>query len=270
MAQLASSPADVGGMRVPPAVEFRNVSKRFEMADGGSHTAVDGLSLSLLPGEFLCLLGPSGHGKSTLLNMLAGFTPPSDGYVLHQGIPVAGPSAQRGVVFQRDTLFPWKSVHENVTFGLRARGISRRERDEIGRHYLKLIELDRFADAHPHQLSGGMRRRVAIAAVLANRPDVLLMDEPFTGLDYVRRDRLYRILEDLWQEVRSTVFFITHDVDDALVLADRVVIIMRGKVVHDVRLAVPRPRTADWLAGPEASELRAGLMHELGKALRSA
>ncbi len=251
-----------------PAVEFRNVTKRFALGPRQNEalTALDGVNLTIQRGEFVCVLGPSGHGKSTMLNLLAGFIKPSEGEVLHVGRPVTGPGPERGVVFQRDTLFLWKRVSDNITFGLRARGVPRRERDAVAAHYLKLIELERFARAWPRQLSGGMRRRVAIAAVFANRPDVLLMDEPFTGLDYVRRDRLYRVLEDLWKEAGSTVFFITHDIDEALTLADRIAIVVRGRVVHETVVAFPRPRRPELIAGPEVVNLRLELLHQLGQA----
>lgn len=260
------------GRRVPPAVEFRDVTKRFEMGGGSGqvHTAVDHLNLSIQPGEFVCVLGPSGHGKSTMLNMLAGFIFPNEGYVLHDGNPVIGPGAERGVVFQRDTVFPWKRVADNITFGLKARGVPRAERDKVAAHYLKLIDLENFARAWPHQLSGGMRRRVAIASVFANRPQVLLMDEPFTGLDYVRRDKLYHVLEQLWAEVGSTVFFITHDVDEALILADRVVIVMHGQITFEVKVPFARPRSAELIASKDAVDLRLTLLEQLSKALTGA
>jgi len=261
-AQLAAR-----GLRVLPAVEFRNCTKRFDMPGGGTHVAVDNVNLSLMPGEFLCVLGPSGHGKSTMLNMLAGFMEPTEGFVLHAGNPVTGPHHERGVVFQNDTLFPWLRVTDNITFGLKARGIDKSERERVAAHYLKIIDLERFSGAYPHQLSGGMRRRVAIAAVLANRPDVFLMDEPFTGLDYVRRAKLYGVLEDLWTEVGSTVFGITHDVDEAVILADRVIVVMHGRIVFDLKVSFARPRTPALLESPEALELRRELLAELGKAL---
>jgi NitT/TauT family transport system ATP-binding protein len=258
------------GVKAPPAVEFRNVTKRFDVEGGGSHLAVDNVSLDMAPGEFLCVLGPSGHGKTTMLNMLAGFIKPTEGHVLHAGSPVEGPGRERGVVFQRDTLFPWKRVADNISFGLRARGAGRDERDEVTAHYLKAIGLEKFARSYPHQLSGGMRRRVAIAAVLANRPDVLLMDEPFTGLDYVRRDQLCQVLENLWSEVGCTVFFITHDIDEALTLADRIVIVTHGRIAFEWRLEFARPRTTAFLTSEEASEARRRLMKELGRVLEEA
>ena len=272
MAGLDVSPRSTTGRRVPAAVEFRNVTKRFEMGGGSgqSHVAVDHLNLAIQPGEFVCVLGPSGHGKSTMLNMLAGFLFPTEGDVLHGGNPVTGPGAERGVVFQRDTVFPWKRVADNITFGLRARGVPRAERDKVAAHYLKLIDLERFGHAWPHQLSGGMRRRVAIASVFANRPEVLLMDEPFTGLDYVRRNKLYRVLEQLWAEVGCTVFFITHDVDEALMLADRVVIVMHGQVTFEMTVPFARPRSAELIASKDAVDLRLALLEQLSKALTEA
>jgi NitT/TauT family transport system ATP-binding protein len=269
-AHMQTRPKPVNG--VVPAVEFRNVTKRFALGSGSDEEliAVDNVNLTIQQGEFVCVLGPSGHGKSTMLNLLAGFIAPTEGQVLHAGRPVAGPGPERGVVFQRDTLFLWKRVAENITFGLRARGVPRRERDAIAAHYLKLIELERFARAWPRQLSGGMRRRVAIAAVFANRPDVLLMDEPFTGLDYVRRNRLYRVMESLWREVGCTVFFITHDVDEALTLADRIVIVVHGKIVREMRVNFPRPRSAELIAGSDAVNLRLELLGYLGQAFTGA
>lgn len=258
------------GIAVPPAVEFRGVTKLFEMEDGPPHLAVDNANLSLFPGEFLCVLGPSGHGKSTMLNLLAGFIKPTSGYVLHAGNPIEGAGPDRGVVFQRDTLFPWKRVADNIGFGLRARGEPREVRKETVARYLKAIGLEQFERAYPFQLSGGMRRRVAIAAVLANRPDVLLMDEPFTGLDYVRREQLCRLLENLWNDVGCTVFFITHDLDEALALADRIVIVMRGRIVFEQRIAFARPRTPEFLASEEASEVRRTLLRELARVMEDA
>ena len=269
-AHTQTRPEPVNG--VVSAVEFRNVTKRFALGSGSDEEliAVDNVNLTIQQGEFVCVLGPSGHGKSTMLNLLAGFIAPTEGQVLHAGRPVDGPGPERGVVFQRDTLFLWKRVAENITFGLRARGVPRRERDAIAAHYLKLIELERFARAWPRQLSGGMRRRVAIAAVFANRPDVLLMDEPFTGLDYVRRNRLYRVMESLWREVGCTVFFITHDVDEALTLADRIVIVVHGKIVREMRVNFPRPRSAELIAGSDAVNLRLELLAYLGQAFTGA
>src|SRR5205823_13909825 len=166
---------------------------------GETVNALRNVSLSIDAGQFICVVGPSGHGKTTMLNLVAGFIEPTAGHVLTHGKPVTGPGPDRGVVFQRDTLFLWKRVRDNIGFGPKARGVPKEERTRIVDGYLKLIGLGRFGSAWPKQLSGGMRRRVAIAAVFANEPEVLLMDEPFVGLDYVRRADLHEVLLQLWE-----------------------------------------------------------------------
>jgi NitT/TauT family transport system ATP-binding protein len=238
------------------AIEFRAVTKRFRLESGEEIEGVREVSLTVRPGEFVCIVGPSGHGKSTLLNLAAGFIEPTIGQVVVNGEPVRGPGADRGVVFQRDTLFLWRRVADNIAFGMAARGVPRHRRDEVVAEYLRVIGLERFARAWPKQLSGGMRRRVAIAAVFANDPEVLLMDEPFVGLDYVRRAALHDVLLRLWSELRRTVLFITHDVDEALALGDRLVIMTNGTVQRDVPITLPRPRTAEILTDEVASALR--------------
>lgn len=246
-----------------PAIELRGVSKIFTLENGENVTALDDVDLEVTSGEFICVLGPSGHGKSTMLNVIAGLTEPSEGEVLTVGVPVTEPGPDRGVVFQRDTLFPWRSVADNIGFGPRARGVPKSERAEIVQRYLKVIGMEQYGDAWPKQLSGGMRRRAAIAAVFANEPGVLLMDEPFVGLDYVRRATLHQVLLDLWKRSQSTVFFITHDVDEALALADRIVIVLNGRVSFETRIALDRPRGVDDLSGPEINEIRREILHHL-------
>jgi len=251
------------------AIELQDVTKIYELESGERVTALDGLSLRVEPGEFVCVLGPSGHGKSTMLNTVAGFIEPTSGAVSSGGAPVTGPGADRGVVFQRDTLFGWKRVADNVAFGLKARGVPKGERDAIVRRYLSIIGMDDYARAWPKQLSGGMRRRVAIAAVFANEPDVLLMDEPFVGLDYTRRATLHDVLLELWSRSRKTVLFVTHDMDEAIALADRIVVVVRGQIVHEIAVELPRPRGVEDLAGPEAQQLRADVLRHLDIGARS-
>ena len=253
----------------PPSIELRSVTKIFSLESGERVPGVQDVSLSVPRGEFLCLVGPSGHGKSTLLNLIAGFIEPTSGEVLVNGRPVTGPGPDRGVVFQRDTLFMWRRVADNIGFGLEARGVPRRERKEIVERYLKIIELEKFARAWPKQLSGGMRRRVAIAAVFANEPGVLLMDEPFVGLDYVRRATLHKVLLDLWKGSGCTVFFITHDVDEALPLADRVLVVVNGHITHGVAVPFPRPRSAQIINSADASEMRLRILTEIGSVLEA-
>jgi NitT/TauT family transport system ATP-binding protein len=247
----------------PPAIELRGVTKEFRLESGEPVRAVDDLSLTVPAGEFVCVLGPSGHGKSTLLNMVAGFAEPSAGEILSGGVPVTGPGPDRGVVFQRDTLFLWRRVADNIAFGLKAKGMPKAQREEIVERYLRIIGMESYGRAWPKQLSGGMRRRVAIAAVFANEPEVLLMDEPFVGLDYARRATLHAVLLQLWERSRSTVFFITHDVDEALALADRILVVVRGRVVMEERLTQARPRSVEDLGAPEVNELRTEILSHL-------
>jgi NitT/TauT family transport system ATP-binding protein len=239
-----------------PAIELRDVRKEFALDDGTVVSALRGIDLAVAEGEFCCVLGPSGHGKSTTLNLIAGFDKPSSGSVTTFGKEVTGPGPDRGVVFQRDALFLWKRVRDNIGFGLKARGVPKEQRQGIVQRYLGLIGLEDRGNAWPKQLSGGMRRRVAIAAVFANEPKVLLMDEPFVGLDYARRADLHEVLLELWGRSNSTVFFVTHDLDEALALGDRIVVVLHGEVVLDVRLTMPRPRTVDALSSDEAIEVR--------------
>lgn len=258
------------GSSAAPAIDLRNVRKDFTLESGETVTAVDGITKAIQPGEFVCVLGPSGHGKSTLLNLIAGFMEPSAGVLLTHGEPVVNPGPDRGVVFQRDTLFMWKRVRDNVGFGLKARGVPAEERREIVDRYLEIVGLTKFGGAWPKQLSGGMRRRVAIAAVFANEPRVLLMDEPFTGLDYARRAVLHDVLLELWERAGNTVFFVTHDIDEALTLAGRIFVIVDGQIAHDLRLDLPRPRRTDELTGPVAAAVRRTVLSGLSDAVSEA
>jgi len=248
---------------VAPAIELRDVHKTFVLESGERVTALEGIDLTVQRGEFVCVLGPSGHGKSTMLNLIAGFLEPTTGDVLVNGEPVKGPGPDRGVVFQRDTLFLWRRVADNVGFGLEARGVAKAEREAIVARYLDVTGLTRFARAWPKQLSGGMRRRVAIAATFANEPDVLLMDEPFVGLDYWRRAALHEVLMELWRRSSNTVFFITHDVDEAIALADRVLVVVNGRIAMSRTVGLARPRHAGELAGDEASDIRREVLAHL-------
>ncbi len=186
--------------------------------------AVDDVSLSIQEGEFVVIVGPSGCGKTTFMNTFAGLVRPAKGTVSMDGEEIIGPSAERGVVFQQFALFPWKTVYENIEFGLKYRGLPRDEREEIVKKYLHLVKLDGFENSFPHELSGGMKQRVAIARVYANRPQVLLMDEPFGALDAQTRTIMQEDLSEMFMTERKTVVFITHSVEEAIYLGDRVVI----------------------------------------------
>jgi NitT/TauT family transport system ATP-binding protein len=240
----------------PPALELVQVTKVFTLESGERVRAVDRLSLTVDRGEFVCVVGPSGHGKSTLLHLIAGFAKPTAGTVASQGEPVTGPGADRGVVFQADTVFMWRRVADNVAYGLKARGVPKPERDATVARLLDVVGLTRFARAWPKQLSGGMRRRVAIATVFANEPDILLMDEPFTGLDDARRTALHQVLVDLWTSAGNTVFFVTHNLEEALTLATRLVVLVNGQIARDVRLSGTPPRDPQRLRGDEINGLR--------------
>ena len=262
------SASDGARSSVSPALEVRDVTKAFRLESGQRVTAVDRLSLTIHPHEFVCVVGPSGHGKSTLLNLIAGLIAPTSGRIMCQGQPVTGPGPDRGVVFQADTLFMWRRVAENIAYGLRARHVPRHERDATVARLLEAVGLTQFARAWPKQLSGGMRRRVALAAVFANEPDVLLMDEPFTGLDYARRTALHQVLLELWSNAGNTVLFVTHNVEEALTLANRIVVMVRGRVVEDFRLSSPPPREPEALLTDEVNAVRFALIEHLKAAMR--
>ncbi|MGW4212112.1 ABC transporter ATP-binding protein [Lentzea sp. NPDC004789] len=207
-----------------PHISFRDVTKRFPVK-GTEFTAVDGIDLDVARGEFLVLVGPSGCGKSTLLDLLGGLTSPSAGEILLDGRPITGPGLDRGIVFQQYALLPWRTALGNVEFGLEATGVPRRQRAARAREFLNLVGLDGFEDRHPHQLSGGMRQRVAIARSLAYDPAVLLMDEPFAALDAQTRESLQDELLRIWQRTGKTVVFITHAIDEAVLLGQRVAVL---------------------------------------------
>jgi NitT/TauT family transport system ATP-binding protein len=227
---------------------IRNLSKTYFDAYAGAHVnAVRDVSLEVPEGEFVSIVGPSGCGKTTILNMVAGFIPPSGGEILVDGRAVVGPGPDRGVVFQSFALFPWKTVLENVAFGPKMRGIAKPEREKIAREFLALAGLSHAAERYPNELSGGMQQRVGVARALANEPDVLLMDEPFASVDAQTRMTLQEELTRIWQERRPTVLFITHDVGEAVFLANRVVVLSKGKVLQELEVPIPRPRRWDAL-----------------------
>lgn len=221
--------------------------------------AVKSTSTEIKPGEFVCLLGPSGSGKSTLLNAVAGFVQPSSGQILVDGEAVTDPGPDRGMVFQQHSLFPWKTVLQNIAFGPRvsSRGNGRPEHE--ARAFLDMIGLAKYADSYPKELSGGMQQRVGIARALANYPSVLLMDEPFGALDSQTRAMMQESLLSIWQEFGTTVLFVTHDVDEAVYLADRVLIMSAGpgEIIQDVKVPLARPRGPETIASAEFVAIRA-------------
>ena len=228
------------------ALEVRGVSRRFETRRHDT-LALSDINLAVRPGEFLCLLGPSGCGKSTLLNIIAGFDRPSAGEMLVAGRPVTGPGRDRIVVFQEAALFPWLNVRSNVEFGLKLAGVPKAERRDRAAQYLKLVGLERFEKAFVHELSGGMKQRVQLARSLAVDPEILLMDEPFAALDAQTRDVLQEELQDIWQRTGKTVIFVTHNVREAVLLADRVIVMSPspGRIKREITIALEHPRSPD-------------------------
>ena len=225
-------------------IEIRDVSLVYD-TPAGQVPGVKDVSFSIAPSEFVCIVGPSGCGKSTLLNIIAGFIPPAAGEIRIDGKPVKGHGMDRGVVFQDFAqLFPWRTALGNVAFGLEMKGVPKEEREKIAREQLRLVKLEKFTASYPHHLSGGMQQRVAIARALAYNPAVLLMDEPFAALDALTRDDMQRLLADVWRATRKTVIYVTHNVAEAVYLADRVVVMTPhpGTVKTEVKITLPRPR----------------------------
>ena len=239
---VASRPSGVGPSPLPK-VSARGIGKTFRVRDepAGEHAALRHLDVAIAAGELFVVVGPSGCGKTTFLNILAGLDRATEGTLLVDGAPVRGPGPDRGVVFQQYALFPWRTALDNVAFGLQAKGVPKRQRLETAREYLSLVGLAGFADRYPHALSGGMKQRVAIARALAFDPDVLLLDEPFAALDAQTREALQVQLLRIWQRTGKTVVFITHSIDEAVFLGQRVAVMTAGpgriKDVVDVRLA---------------------------------
>jgi NitT/TauT family transport system ATP-binding protein len=226
-----------------PKIAVRDVGHRFR----NEVIALHDVNIEVHPGEFVCLLGPSGCGKTTLLYALAGHLEPSGGRISIDGVQVKGPGPDRLLVFQEPALFPWLTVRQNLVFALRARGLSGADAEARARAFVPLVHLDGFEDALPHQLSGGMRMRVQLARALAVDPAVLLMDEPFASLDAQTRSHMHQLLQRIWLRDRKTVVFVTHDVREALVLGDRVVVMAArpGRVLRDLEVRLPRPRDPD-------------------------
>jgi NitT/TauT family transport system ATP-binding protein len=255
--------ADIGAQSVG-RIDFANVS--ISLGAGiDAFEAVSRFDVSISPGELVCILGPSGCGKSTLLGALAGHLPITGGRLTVDGQTVVEPSPDRGMVFQQHTLFPWKRVRDNVAFGPKMRGVASAERDRAADAILKLVGLSGFEAFYPAQLSGGMQQRVEIARVLINQPRVLLMDEPFSALDAQTRAMMQEILLDIWGKIPTTTVFVTHDIDEALFLADRIVVMSArpGRVIEDIVLPFARPRSHDLVTEPEFVRLKRHVMQLL-------
>jgi nitrate ABC transporter ATP-binding subunit len=241
----------------------RGVTKRFTVNDDEVE-ALAPIDLAISKGEFVCMIGASGCGKSTLLRIIAGFEEPTTGDVSIDGKTVTGPGSDRGMVFQDYALFPWMTVRQNISFGPRQRHLPRTEIDKTTDEFVRMVGLERFADRHPNQLSGGMKQRVAIARVLANDANILLMDEPFGALDALTREQLQNELLQIWKRTGVTTIFVTHSVEEAVLLADRVLVMSAGpgRIDSDFRIDLPRPRD---VSSPEFNALR----RDVGRRLTS-
>ena len=246
-------------------LELRSISKTFHTRRGNTY-ALQEITAEVASGEFVCLLGPSGCGKSTLLNIIAGLEQPDAGAVLIDDQPVSGPGRDRVMIFQEAALFPWLNVRDNVTFGLKVAGLPRSEQLAIADRYLERVGLHGFEKAYVHEISGGMKQRVALARALALDPQVLLMDEPFAALDAQTRDLLHIELQDIWLQSGKTIIFVTHNVREALVLGDRVLLMSArpGRIKREFRCQLARPRQIeDHALVDEAREVLADLREEV-------
>jgi NitT/TauT family transport system ATP-binding protein len=230
----------------PVVMEVKNLSRVFQ-SQAGEVTALKDVSFEIRRREFTCVIGQSGCGKSTLIRILAGLDDPTGGQVLLDGKPVTGPGADRGMVFQGYTLFPWLTVKRNVMFGMLSKGMSSSKAESEACMWIEMVGLTAFVDAYPHQLSGGMKQRVAIARALANQPRILLMDEPFGALDAQTRANMQTYLQKIWQNVDVTILFITHDLDEAIYLADRIVVLgaRPGHIKEIINVPMLQPRQCD-------------------------
>jgi NitT/TauT family transport system ATP-binding protein len=224
--------------------------------------ALQDINLSIKENEFICFIGPSGCGKTTLLRIIAGLEEPTSGTISLGGVAIKGPGPERGMVFQEYSLFPWRTVLDNIAFGPELRGVPTTERQEKARQYLKMVGLERFETRYPHELSGGMKQRVAIARALVNDPKALLMDEPFGALDAQTRNVMQSELLRIWEEERKTVVFVTHSVDEAIYLADRIVIMSArpGRIKDTIEIDLPRPRNR---TSPEVNQIRDRILCDL-------
>ena len=252
-------------------LSIEQVGKTFDTG-GNVVEALSDINLKIAANELAVIVGPSGCGKSTLLNIVAGLEQASSGTITMNGSSIEGPGADRGMVFQSYTLFPWLTVQQNVEFGLKIKGINPKQRQETARHYINLVGLDGFGSALPKELSGGMKQRVAIARALANKPEMLLMDEPFGALDAQTRLVMQELLLTVWEQERTTILFITHDIDEAVLLADNVYVMSRrpGRIRTQIQVPIPRPRDHRATVSSEFSAIKKEIMEMLWEESRAA
>lgn len=244
-------------------IEIEDITKIYNTERGKKIVVFENLNVEILENEFICLIGPSGCGKSTLLSIIAGLEQPTSGRILVDGKPIRGPGRDRGVIFQEDAVFLWRTVIKNVEYGLEVGGIEKREREKIARQCLELVGLEEFADLYPKELSGGMKKKVCVAMVYANDPKILLMDEPFGSLDYPTKCNLQIELLRMWKEKTKTTIFVTHDVEEALFLADRIFVLHNGRFASLFKNPFPRPRRDSLRVGKDFNEVKGQLKRYL-------
>lgn len=237
-------------------IRLEGLTKAYQTEQGETLEVLRGVAGDIYDQEFVSLIGPSGCGKTTLLNLIAGLIPPSAGRVLLDGKPVTGPGRDRGVVFQQDAILPWRTVIRNVEYGLELSGEEKARRRQVALSFVRVVGLEKFADFYPKELSGGMKKRVALASVFANNPEVLLMDEPFGSLDYPTKLALQRELLAIWDREKKTTVFVTHDLEEALFLSDRVIALAQGVIESVVEIPFPRPRTDELRVSPEFQDMK--------------
>lgn len=225
-------------------IKVRNLYKIFK-TDNGDLSVLEGLNLDVYNKEFVSIVGPSGCGKTTFLSIIAGLETVTSGAVYLDGKEITGPSWERGVIFQEDSILPWRTVKKNIQYGLELRGVSKQIMDERTERFLKLVKLSNFTKFYPKELSGGMKKRVAIASVFANNPSVLLMDEPFGGLDYPTKVKLQEATLDIWEKEKKVTLFVTHDIEEAIFLSERVIILVKGNIIDIIDVPFKRPRKYD-------------------------
>lgn len=252
-------------MNAAPILEVSQLSKTFTTNTGAQTVALQATDLTVAENDFITILGPSGCGKSTLLRMVAGLDTPSSGSIKLDGQPINGPGADRGMVFQSYTLFPWLTILQNVCFGLREKGLPLAQQREIAQQFIKKVGLTGFENHFPKQLSGGMQQRTALARALANNPRILLMDEPFGALDHQTRELMQELLQGIWEAEQKTVLFVTHDIDEAIFMGNRVVVMSArpGRIKCDISVPLPHPRSYSVKTTPVFTELKARLTEEI-------
>ncbi|HEC63711.1 MAG TPA: ABC transporter ATP-binding protein [bacterium] len=240
-------------------LQGRKVRKVYSTAEGEKLEVLKDIDFEIYENDFVSLVGPSGCGKTTLLRMIAGLEPITKGEIILDGKTIKGPSRERGMIFQQDAILPWRTVIKNVEYGLELRGLEEKKRREIAMKHIKLVDLESFTNYFPKELSGGMKKRVALAMVFANNPEIILCDEPFGSLDYPTKINLQKELVQIWEKEKNTLIFVTHDLEEALFVSNRILVVFQKKIVEDIQIPFSRPRTNELRNVPEFIKLKTRL-----------